>query len=300
MPLNSTQEEQVAVAINDLSKKLKLERKMIVELKQFFQVMSVDMRALYAQTGQELQAVTYADDLRGILLRQNRRVSKSFSNNVVKFLNDNIKNLEDPTIISLSGVARSKGITLEELILSIRDTITLEINRMVERNVIVSTAQITRTTQKEIGLSVLKAEGLLKEELGRDPTRREVAGSSSSIFKARSNRRTGTIAATTTQGAAEGAKHIEREVFKNTFQDLDARQDGVIPPKVTEVWLTQGDSLVRDGGSGFNHLTADGQESENGIFTVSGQQLRFPGDSSLGATAGNILNCRCSAVTVIR
>jgi hypothetical protein len=29
-------------------------------------------------------------------------------------------------------------------------------------------------------------------------------------------------------------------------------------------------------------------------FSVQGQQMRHPADSSLGASAGNVVNCRCS------
>jgi hypothetical protein len=31
-------------------------------------------------------------------------------------------------------------------------------------------------------------------------------------------------------------------------------------------------------------------------FVVDGEQLMFPGDTSMGATARNIVNCRCTCI----
>lgn len=48
--------------------------------------------------------------------------------------------------------------------------------------------------------------------------------------------------------------------------------------------------------SQFDHVKPDGQVTANAEpFEVSGEFLRFPADGSLGASAGNIVNCRCSA-----
>lgn len=48
--------------------------------------------------------------------------------------------------------------------------------------------------------------------------------------------------------------------------------------------------------SGYDHMAANGQVVENGSqFVVSGEKLMFPGDGTHGATAGNVINCRCAA-----
>jgi|WetSurMetagenome_2_1015567.scaffolds.fasta_scaffold41335_3 hypothetical protein len=42
------------------------------------------------------------------------------------------------------------------------------------------------------------------------------------------------------------------------------------------------------------HLAADGQKvATDTMFNVGGEMLMFPGDSSHGASAGNVINCRC-------
>jgi hypothetical protein len=47
----------------------------------------------------------------------------------------------------------------------------------------------------------------------------------------------------------------------------------------------------------FDHISAAGQTTRNDVpFVVSAESLMFPGDISLGASAGNVIHCRCCAV----
>lgn len=58
-------------------------------------------------------------------------------------------------------------------------------------------------------------------------------------------------------------------------------------------------SAVKDLRTRYNHGHADGQiVPYNEPFTVGGEKLMFPGDGSLGASAGNLYNCRCRSFTV--
>jgi len=60
-------------------------------------------------------------------------------------------------------------------------------------------------------------------------------------------------------------------------------------------WVSIIDSHTRVGS--YDHVKPDGQVVANtDVFIVSGEQLLFPGDTSYGATAGNILQCRCRAL----
>lgn len=64
-------------------------------------------------------------------------------------------------------------------------------------------------------------------------------------------------------------------------------------------WLTSRDPRVRrpEGSSPFDHVAADGQTVPVGQpFLVSGEFLMYPGDRSRGASAGNIINCRCTVI----
>lgn len=67
--------------------------------------------------------------------------------------------------------------------------------------------------------------------------------------------------------------------------DLDMKSQGYTRKR----WNTQRDERVRT-----THVMADGQEV--GIdepFTVGTSEMMFPCDASLGATADEIINCRC-------
>lgn len=62
--------------------------------------------------------------------------------------------------------------------------------------------------------------------------------------------------------------------------------------QVWKRWVSQRDEKVREA-----HDEADGQEVPvDEPFTVGGELLMYPGDTSLGATAKNIINCRCYIV----
>jgi len=64
-------------------------------------------------------------------------------------------------------------------------------------------------------------------------------------------------------------------------------------------WIATIDQLTRGvkPSDRFNHIAADGQIVKNNeAYTVSGEKLIHPGDNSLGASAGNIIHCRCTSV----
>lgn len=65
---------------------------------------------------------------------------------------------------------------------------------------------------------------------------------------------------------------------------------------MTKSWLTTKDSRTRGTAADdpFSHLEPDGQTVKlDEAFIVGGEPLQFPGDSS-AASAGNIINCRCT------
>lgn len=85
-----------------------------------------------------------------------------------------------------------------------------------------------------------------------------------------------TISATTTQTSAETGKFVAAGVL------------GL----ARKTWVTAGDEKVRS-----THVSANGQTVAGfAAFIVGGASLLHPGDTSLGAPLGEIINCRCSAV----
>lgn len=63
----------------------------------------------------------------------------------------------------------------------------------------------------------------------------------------------------------------------------------VTADQVTRVWDDTGDGRTRE-----THRAADGQEQAHGQpFMVGGYMMQFPGDTSYGAPASEVINCRC-------
>ena len=64
--------------------------------------------------------------------------------------------------------------------------------------------------------------------------------------------------------------------------------------KVRKRWVATKDLRTR-----YNHAAADGQVVDyDKPYIVGGEKLMFPGDGSMGASAGNLYNCRCAERTV--
>ena len=61
-----------------------------------------------------------------------------------------------------------------------------------------------------------------------------------------------------------------------------------------KTWVTMGDSKVRPHHQAANFQTVP----ENEPFIVMGENLMFPGDTSLGASLINVSNCRCTKVNM--
>lgn len=88
--------------------------------------------------------------------------------------------------------------------------------------------------------------------------------------------RAGNITVTETQSAAEGSKKVTSKVEKKNRKE----------------WFTVSDGNVRPA-----HVAAHGQvRFMDTPFDVGGQQLGYPGDSSLGAGVANTAYCRCAAI----
>ena len=60
-----------------------------------------------------------------------------------------------------------------------------------------------------------------------------------------------------------------------------------------KTWNTILDEKTR-----HSHVLADRQEQKlQSPYTVQGELLMMPGDTSLGASLSNIINCRCCSIT---
>ncbi len=193
---------------------------------------------------------------------------------------------------------------------------------------------IDKTTLKKYRLSIDLAKEQLNKDGLLNPSYMVICKVASTIFKGYSPGRIKEIAITETNGLIESSrkKIIEdvqpslstaihdqdidslKDIFDlteswNVFEILDqvetSSEDGLTEDESRDIfagfhgqkkiWVTMGDDLVRT--FPFDHDSANGQEQFiDDPFVVSGELLQFPGDWSLGASLGNLINCRCSAL----
>ena len=90
-------------------------------------------------------------------------------------------------------------------------------------------------------------------------------------------------------GRAMNIARTEGSALSNFAMNESAKATGL---SLTKQWLTQRDGKVRN-----SHLFADGLEvGMNEPFIISGYKMNYPADSSGGAPAGLVCNCRCTLI----
>lgn len=146
---------------------------------------------------------------------------------------------------------------------------------------------INETTRENMNEAIQAAIAEAAEEL-KVLTTRELSAKSAAILKRKIKSRLQRIINTETQKAAEAAKFMEAEQISgltpriqggNAFQRTDTQKR----------WTTVGDKFVRP-----IHNDANGQiRNLTEPYEVGGELLMHPGDDSLGASLGNLANCRC-------
>jgi HK97 family phage portal protein len=78
-----------------------------------------------------------------------------------------------------------------------------------------------------------------------------------------------------------------------------AKQSGL---PIKKEWISTRDGRTRgtDPDDKFNHLDMNGKQQRlNEAYLVSGEKMMFPGDTSQGASPGNVINCRCAEAYVL-
>lgn len=153
--------------------------------------------------------------------------------------------------------------------------------------------QITATTRKNLVTSVNLARAA--RQLGLPPmTNAELAANSSEVLRRILTNRAKQIAVSETTNGIETANRAEAEAAAGQVPDI-GRGLGLqpaVPPEPAQVmkeWVMMEDELVRPA-----HVEAHGQRvALSEAFIVGGESLQYPRDTSMGASLGMIINCRC-------
>lgn len=274
-------------AAGDLAKKLKLEVFLRTDMIRFFKKISSAQSILYASSGRNLMVIHYKDDLQKILSKHYRRVIKSFKDpmrsderinqglGIKKSQDDAELSEEDQQYIDNNSHSQAM-IILTTTQKRIDETIN---NAKVDQHTEVSEAQTSAQAAQASGNSALTPAGETTAQQNNDA----VAKNFSEKFDDDSENSADNIAATETQITAETAKMNAVTAAAGT---------AIMAVTIKKSWHGMLDSKERKW-----HLEAEGQTQNIGDpFAVNGELLMYPGDTSLGASADNICNCRCNSI----
>lgn len=255
-------------ARRDLREKLIFERQLLRKLNAFGRKIGRALVREYSTNKQSIRAESFRAELEEILIAHYKKVGKSFSNRLTEDMPKDI------------------AVTSDE-----RKVIDDALSLFYIAHVGVQSTLITETTQKDIDESFATAfEEENEAELRKAFSITQIATIAATNLIRKLSGRNGTIAAYETQVIAESAKATEGQVLSGNDPSVLVGTNR--PSKVKKEWVTMGDDKVR-----MDHVIADGQVVDDTVpYDVGGEQLMYPGDSSLGASAGNIINCRCASV----
>lgn len=262
MASRAAENRQVAA---DLRSKLRLEATFKPEVKSLFFRIVKEFAVKIAATGIPSEAIKHRNDWEAVLRKHYERTQRVFRGVVA---------------------SQQKGYKAEAQSDTEKDAmIGLALLKWRDENAPISAREITETTQKNFTGALNQARELIEEqELPSD--HRTLALTAVPLLKRKFKGRTETIITFETQQAAESTKAIEATVLSD-ITPLSPPEDVA---RLTMLWRTVGDDKVRPA-----HRAANYQLRRiNEPFDVGGEQLRYAGDRSLGASIGNIAGCRCS------
>jgi HK97 family phage prohead protease len=264
-------------AAKDLAKKLKLESGFKKDLKSFFESMADKLKSTYEQVGQVPPANLFEVDLRKILDKNYKIISKNF---------DSLLRMNTKAFDAIEYKAMD-------------DDIRATVNGYISRHSIDQANIITATNQEDMAVSVAKVKQNAMDK-GVILSNKEIAAQAYLVFKNKAFNRIDTIATTETQNIAESSKYIEagfieQNILNGLYKINRRNKDiGSIKPLnvIEKTWITILDERTR-----LSHVLADEQKQPTNLpFIVEGQKLMTPGDASLGASLDNLINCRCSCI----
>lgn len=257
-----------SVARRDLIRKMDLERKLLRDVRATNTKLINNTVTTFAQSGNAFDAASLQADFSAMLNNHYLRTGDIFSVQASKQMPADV------------AVTTAETLTINQALAVYYTARALD-----------QAAIITATNQNNINAAIVGARET-RDELGQPLSQREQAREAGARTARAVRGRESTIATTETQNAAETAKATEAEVLSGSQPAIIAA--GAATLNIDKEWVTVGDENVRD-----SHVLADSQTRDvSKPFLVEGQLLRYPGDTSLGASAANVLRCRCSSVTL--
>jgi hypothetical protein len=261
MAIAFNKKDEQTISAEDLALKMKFEEPMQKDFNRLFKTIARDFESFYVSNGYILDLNVYNNDVVSILRNNYRKISKKFKQSI----RSSFKQLERADAV-----------------------IDNDINQYINTHSIAQAGFIINTTRK--GLQEDLDKTVIKNALdGIDISNEELAEETRKEFTERSLNRTEGIAVTETQNIAEFSKQTEQDTLIEEGVILGGI---VLRDKLWKIWITFLTEVTRK-----SHILAHRQRRRsNEPFNVQNQLLMFPGDTSLGATADNIMNCKCNKV----
>ena len=257
----------------DTAQKIKIENQLNTQLTKPYNAMIAGATLDYDDDNSSHPVSLYTTAIAGAIAIYYLQTITAFS----KIVN-NLITPETETYIQLEQIAAldpTGEATVDDVITGLNADANL-INLAEMDNYVSAVAdQIEKTNEKQL-------QAIVDENLSTD----EFAKKLRSIYGTRID----TISQTTVQNAAESTKSNYLKSINNSIK-LSLGQ--VVSKE--KMWQT-----ILDGREREAHNIADGQrQNVDNPFVVGGELLKFPGDTSLGASLGNIINCRCSMIMLL-
>lgn len=291
--LNLSMEEKQAISDFYDDKKRKYEKRLEKNLRSLFNQIANDLKVVYETRGQIQSFSDYQDELTVILKKSYRETSKFFSEHYEREMQNKQDEGDNSELLVFLLLLRKRA----------TPDIFIRIDREIRRIAPVHSAQIIKTTQNVVVSELQKAEATLSGG-ATAPTNQEVVDEALPNIKERNRNRAGTIPETEVGTATGIGSESEDDVFNTAVetQKKNPDLDNVLNPESIEelktlelikTWMSILDTVTREA-----HLAAHGQEVDvNDPFVVGGEKLMQPLDTSLGASLGNTINCRCNSIS---
>lgn len=290
-PLNFTMTDMQDLADTYDAMKLKYELKLERKLKAVFNRIADDLVMVYTETGEIPSLEDFEQELEVILKKAYREVANYSSKHYERELQKQQDEGNNSAILLLLLLLR-KDITRK---------IFVNINKNIRSVAPAQVGYILNTTKKVIVSEIDRA--ILQRQEGEVINNSTIIGRAIPRIKEKNATRAGLISEMEIGTGFALGTEVENLEFSVIVDD--AKKNSKILANLSQedfalfmliemekTWITMLDPKVRD-----MHISAHGQKKPIlRPFVVGGELLMEPKDTKLGASLGNVINCRCVSI----
>lgn len=274
MPIARNKREAKRIAAEQLAKEMRLERGFLIDLRKFFKNYGKELRKHLNKTGAILDPDIFLEDFTKLLNKNYTRYSNAFKRN--------LRDTEEKNLLL--------NLVYKQNAQEINESINARIIRENQERAAVAAGLVLSTLRKDVDSEFGRLTEAARQE-GISTTPEEFSRKLDRYVSQGATPRSQRISETEGGYASGNSMTIEAE----ELAAAGAMAAGVAAVLLKKTWVTTLDSRTRS-----DHVRADGQQvALNEAFSVGGERLPKPRDSSLGASAGNVINCRCQLVMSI-